>query len=81
MTRVLKNVYKSRPSDPVYGVIELDEGEGYYVAEYSKLPSLPHLPYTYEFFDHTDTIKDLEEKFDVNLNSYMLIDFDYQNPY
>lgn len=79
MARVLKNIYRSRQNAPVFGVIELSEGEGYYIAEFDSLPSLPHLPYTYEFFDDTDDISSLEEKFQVKLNSYQLVHYSHQN--
>lgn len=70
MANVLK--MKSSTSD-IFGVIELNEGVGYYVAEFKHVPVVPHLPATYDVFDSETTIEDLEEYYQIDLASYELV--------
>jgi Mor family transcriptional regulator len=70
---VKKGVAADRKS--VFGVIELSEGEGYYLAEFDKLPVDPHLPQTYEFFDDNETVDDLETKYRLDLSEFKLIKY------
>ncbi|WP_026629489.1 hypothetical protein [Dyadobacter alkalitolerans] len=79
MAQVLRNKLKSTDLIPVFGSIELSEGEGYYLAEFDRLPSLPHLPQTYEFFDENEDVPMLEAKYQVDLSDYELVHHDYQN--
>jgi len=45
----MANVLKMKSSTPdIFGVIELNEGVGYYVAEFECVPVEPHLPATYD---------------------------------
>ncbi|WP_166444672.1 hypothetical protein [Dyadobacter bucti] len=70
----MANVLKMKSSTPdIFGVIELNEGVGYYVAEFECVPVEPHLPATYDLFDEEITIEDLEEYYQVDLASYELV--------
>ncbi|MCF0060105.1 hypothetical protein MUK70_12715 [Dyadobacter chenwenxiniae] len=79
MAQVLRHKLRSTEQAPVFGVIELSEGEGYYLAEFNSLPSVPHLPQTYEFFDENEDIPMLEDKYKIDLSDYELVYHNYQN--
>ena len=70
MSNVLKK--KTSQSD-IFGVIELDEGVGYYVAEFTSVPVNSHLPTTYDVFDEKVSVEDLEEYYQVDLAGYELV--------
>lgn len=79
MSQVLRNKLKSTDEAPVFGAIELSEGEGYYLAEFNSLPSVPHIPFSYEFFDEHEDIQMLETKYKVDLSDYELVQHTNQN--
>ncbi|MCE6988149.1 hypothetical protein [Dyadobacter sp. CY323] len=72
MALVLINKEKSTETETVFGVIELDEGQEFYVAEFDKVPVVPHLPQTYDLFDETETLETLERSYNVSLVDYVL---------
>lgn len=72
MAQILIKKGKASEQKSVFGVIELSEGEGYYLAEFDKIPVEPHLPQTYEFFGDDETIEILERKYRLDLSEFKL---------
>jgi hypothetical protein len=60
MALILLKTENSGDDQPLFGVIDLDEGV------------VPHLPQTYEFFDDDETIPSLEQKYQMDLSGFIL---------